>query len=457
MAEMSFTRARTFFSERCVMRRVLFVDSDQSAARELQKTLEPMCPEWEMKVVATGDEVLDIMSRTAFDVVVPDISIQGMDGIELLGIVSERYPETVRIIHSELSDPEEVLKSTMAVHQFLMKPCCAETMKNTIERTCKLRDLLRDDKLKKIVAGIRNLPSVPVLYNLIVSEMQSTEPSLKKVGHLISQDVSMSAKILQLVNSSFFALPLKITDPQQAAVFVGIESLKSLVLSLHVFSSISKDAESCGFSLLKMWRHSLRTGRLAADIARAEEADRKVVEEAMIAGMLHDIGKLILLKLPRQYNKVMELTETTGCSFAEAEYTVMGASHSELGAYLLGLWGLPRNVVEVVAFHHRPSRLIESMFATSDESAQEDSGETGSKDVDPELQSEEDKTTGFNALTAVHIANAMTTQGNCSSETSFPDIDMSYLKELGLTDKLPEWIELYKNTKQLSEINLQLT
>jgi HD-like signal output (HDOD) protein len=294
------------------------------------------------------------------------------------------------------------------------------------------------------------LPSVPVLYNLIVSEMQSEEPSIKKVGHLISQDVSMSAKILQLVNSSFFALPIKITDPQQAAVFVGMESLKSLVLSLHVFSSISKDAELCGFSLLKMWRHSLRTGRLAADIARAEKADRKVVEEAMIAGMLHDRGKLILLKVPRKYNKVMALTETTGCSFAEAEYTV-------IGAYLLGLWGIPRNVVEVVAFHHRPSRLIESMFATSNESAQEDSGETGSKDVDPELQSVEDKTTGFNALTAVHIANAMTTQGNCSSETSFPDIDMSYLKGLGLTDKLPEWIELYNNTKQLSEINLQFS
>jgi putative nucleotidyltransferase with HDIG domain len=439
------------------MRRVLFVDSDQGAARKLQKMLEPMCPEWEMEIAVSGDEVLNIMSRSAFDVVVPDISIQGMDGIELLGIVSERYPETVRIIHSELSDPEEVLKSTMAVHQFLMKPCCAETMKNTIERTCKLRDLLRDDTLKKIVAGTRNLPSVPVLYNLIVSEMQSAEPSLRKVGHLISQDVSMSAKILQLVNSSFFALPLTITDPQQAAVFVGIESLKSLVLSLHVFSSISEDAELCGFSLLKMWRHSLRTGRLAADIARAEEADKKVVEEAMIAGMLHDIGKLILLKIPRQYNEVMELIETTGCSFAEAEYTVMGASHSELGAYLLGLWGLPRNVVEVVAYHHNPSKLIESMFGTSNDPAQEDSDETGPKDVDPEFQSVEDKTTGFNALTAVHIANAMTMQGNCSSDTSFPDLDISYLKKLGLTDKLPEWIELYKNTKQLSEINLQLT
>jgi len=194
---------------------------------------------------------------------------------------------------------------------------------------------------------------------------------------------------------------------------------------------------------------SLQKLLLAADIARAEEADKKVVVEAMISGMLHDIGKLILLKIPRQYNEVMELVETTGCSFAEAEYTVMGASHSELGAYLLGLWGLPRSVVEVVAFHHNPSKLIESMFVTSNESAQEDSDETGSKDVDPEFQSVED------ALTAVHIANAMTMQGNCSSDTSFPYIDISYLKKLGLTDKLPEWIELYKNTKQLSEINLQ--
>ena len=439
------------------MRRVLFVDSDPSTARNLQKTLEPMCPEWEMEVAVSGEEVLDIMSRSHYDVVVPDIHMEGMDGLELLGIVGERYPETVRIIHSELLDPDEVLKSTMAAHQFLMKPCCAETMKNTIERACKLRDLLRDDTLKKIVAGIKNLPSVPILYNLIVSEMQSADPSLKKVGHLISQDVSMSAKILQLVNSSFFALPLKITDPQQAAVYVGIESLKSLVLSIHAFSSISEDAELCGFSLLKMWRHSLRTGRLAADIARAENSDRKVVEEAMIAGMLHDIGKLILLKMPRQYNEVMELTETTKCSFEEAEYTVMGASHSELGAYLLGLWGLPGNVVEAVAFHHNPSKLIEGIFVTSNEPVQEGSDKTESKDIDPESQSVEDETTGINALTAVHIANAMTMQGNCSSDTSFPYVDIAYINKLGLTDKLPEWIELYKNTKQLSEINLQLS
>ncbi len=430
------------------------MDSDPGEARKLKKTLTPMCPEWEIEFAMNGEEVLEIMSESPFDVVVPDIRIQGINGIELLGIVGERYPETVRIIHSETFDPDEVLRSTMAVHQFLMKPCCAETVKNTIERTCRLRDLLRDDKLKKIVAGIKNLPSVPVLYNLIVSELQSAEPSLQKVSHLISQDVSMSAKILQLVNSSFFSLPLKITNPQQAAVFVGTESLKSLVLSIDLFSSISEDAESCGFSLLKMWRHSLRTGRLAADIARGAKAERKVVEEAMLAGMLHDIGKLILLKMPRQYSEVMELVETTGCSFAEAEYVVMGASHSELGAYLLGLWGLPCGVVEAVAFHHNPSKLIEGIVK-SNEPVQEDSNKTESKDIDQGLLSVEEKATEFSAVTAVHVANALTMQGNCSSEASFQEVDTSYLKKLGLTDELPGWIELYENTNQLSEINLQ--
>ncbi len=300
--------------------------------------------------------------------------------------------------------------------------------------------MLRNETLIKIVSGIKNFPSLPSIYNLIVAEMQSPDGSLNKVGHLISQDVSMSAKILQLVNSAFFALPRKITDPQQAAVLIGIETLKSLVLSIHVFSSFSKEAELCGFSPATMWNHSLRTARLAADIARAEKAERNVVEEAMLAGMLHDIGRLILLKIPNKYNEVMELMETTGCNSVDAEYTVMGTSHAELGAYLLGLWGLPENVVESVAFHHKPSKLIES---TSPET---------SKVVNSEQQPIKKHSTEITVLTAVHVANALTMQENNSSDTtSSPYIDMLYLETLGLADKLPEWVDLYDNTIELSK------
>ncbi len=434
------------------MRKILFVDNDQDTTQKSKKMFSTMCPDWEIDTTASGEEALAFMAKSSFDVIVSDIRIQEMDGIELLSTVSKLYPETVRIIHSEFSD----LRSTMIVHQFLMKPCCVETMKNTIVRTCKLRDLLRDKTLRRVVTGIKNLPSLPSLYNLIVEEMQSPEGSLKKVGYLISQDVSMSAKILQLVNSAFFALPRKIADPQQASVFVGTETLKSLVLSIHVFSSLTKDAELCGFSPVKMWRHSLRTGRLAGDIARAEKADGKVVEEAVIAGMLHDIGKLILLKIPQKYKEVMELIEKTGCTDAEAEFSVMEASHSELGAYLLGLWGLPVNVVESVAFHHKPSKLIERMFLLSPEEAKDDSDSVKTNEVDLKLQPIEKHSTEFTALTAVHVANAMTTQGNCSSDTTaFPYLDMLYLETLELTDKIPEWIELYENTAQLSEIKFR--
>jgi putative nucleotidyltransferase with HDIG domain len=313
-------------------------------------------------------------------------------------------------------------------------------MESSIERICRLQDVLRNETLKKIVTGINNLPHIPFLYNLIVEEMQSPEGSIKKVGQLISQDVSMTAKILQLVNSAFFALPLKITDPQQAAVFLGIETLKSLVLSVHVFSSFSKDTELCGFSPVTMRSHSLSTARLAADIAREEKSDRKVVEEAMLGGMLHDIGKLILLKLPEKYKEVMGIIETTGCSSVEAEYTVMGTSHAELGAYLLGLWGLPDNVIESVAFHHKPSKLIESMLPGT------------SKDIKLKPESTEKHSKKITALTAVHVANALMMQENCSSDTtSFQYVDMLYLETLELTKRLPKWVELYVNTIELSK------
>ena len=417
------------------MRKILFVDNDLIEDQELKKMLKAVRPEWGLESAVGVEEALTIMSKSPFDVVVSEILINGVDGIEFLSTVNDLYPETVRIMHTKLPDHGMALKSTIIVHQLLMKPCSVEIMENSIEKTCRLRDVLKNETLKKVVTGIKNLPSLPSIYNLIVAEMQSPEGSLKKVGHLISQDVSMSAKILQLVNSAFFALPRKITDPQQAAVFVGIETLKSLVLSIHVFSSFSKEAELCGFSPVTMWSHSLRTARLAADIARTEKADRKVVEEAMLAGMLHDIGRLILLKIPKKYNEVIELIETTGCSAVEAEYTVLDTSHAELGAYLLGLWGLPDNVVESIAFHHKPSKLIEDL-------TQETSSVVNLRPQPTEIT----------ALTAVHVANALLMHEDCSFDTtSLPYVDMSYLETLGLADKLPDWVELYENTIELSK------
>jgi HD-like signal output (HDOD) protein len=261
---------------------------------------------------------------------------------------------------------------------------------------------------------------------LIIKEIQSPKASLKKLGHIISQDVSLSARILQLVNSAIFDLPRKITSPQQATIFLGIDTLKALILSIRIFSSFIEDAKLCGFSIIDMQRHSMMVGSLAGKIARAETDDEKVVDDAIISGMLHDIGKLVLLKVPVLYKEITELVKTTGSDFTKAEYTVMKTSHAELGAYLLWLWGIPDNVVEVVAFYHNPSKLLEN--------------------IEPKKNPREvsGKAKGFTALTAVHMANALMMQENCNVDITYsPYVDMLYLRTLNLTNKLPEWVDCY--------------
>jgi putative nucleotidyltransferase with HDIG domain len=427
------------------MRRILFVDDEPEILNGLKRVFRTMKHEWDIEFAMSGEEALTLMSKSPFDVVVSDMHMPKMDGVELLSLVMERYPETVRIILSGNLSEEMALRSVKCIHQFLLKPCDADTVKYTIEHTCKLRDSLKNEALKKIVTGIKDLPSLPKLYGLIVKEMQSPDASLKKVGYIISQDVSMSAKILQLVNSAFFGLPQKIVDPQHAAIYLGIETLKALVLSIYVFSSFPEDSEYFWFSLADMRKRSLMVGRLARDIARTESADKKVTEEALIAGILHDIGRLILLKVPEQCRMIMDYIERTGSELVEAEYTVMKTSHAELGAYLLTLWGIDEKVVEAVAFHHNPSKLLEDTVVMSNKSSNKNAGKVKSNGGDSKSLPDEKLLKELTVLTAVHVANALMMQESVSFDTTvFPYVDMLYLKKLNLEDKLPEFVECYK-------------
>jgi HD-like signal output (HDOD) protein len=182
-------------------------------------------------------------------------------------------------------------------------------------------------------------------------------------------------------------------------------------------------------------------GRLARDIARAETDDKKVAEEALIAGILHDIGRLIMLKIPEQCRMMMDFIERTGCDLVEAEYIVMKTSHAELGAYLLGLWGISDNIVEAVAFHHNPSKLLEDIFIIAGESSNKDKEKIKSSDKDSQSKSAKKLSEEYTALTAVHVANSLLMQESSSDTTVFPYVDMRYLSRLDLTDKLPGWME----------------
>jgi putative nucleotidyltransferase with HDIG domain len=297
-----------------------------------------------------------------FDAVVAEMTLPGGDGLQLLDLVQQRHPRTLRFLSADLQQRRTLASSVTAMHQLLPQPCPPETLKAALVRALTLRQWMPSERLPEIVARLHKLPSPPELYFRVVRELQSPDSTLDAVGELITQDPSMSAKLLRVANSAAFGLQYQVTTPLEALQVLGTETTKSLLLLAHSFSYF-ENINSRDFSVERLWRHSLWVGRLAEALAREERAEAKVVSESFTAGLLHDLGKLVLAaNLPEDYSRAMRLAREQSLSFCAAEEQVIGASHAEVGAALLGLWGLPLDIVEAVIMHHAPGWLLDRAF-----------------------------------------------------------------------------------------------
>lgn len=388
------------------MIRIIFVDDEPRILRGLKRMLDSMRKQWDMHFASSGKEVLEVLSHEHFDVIVSDMRMPGMTGVELLEKVRELYPHMVRVALSGQSSKESVLRSVGPIHQYLPKPCNEEELKSTITRTCTLQSLLRIDKIRGVISELESLPSLPAFYNQLMKELNSSDPSIKRVGDIISNDIGMTAKILQLVNSAFFGLRHHISSSTRAVTVLGLDTVKSLAVTIQVFSQFElTDVE--GFSLTALWEHSFAVSALARHMAVSMQAPESVLDHSMMGGLLHDVGKLILAaKLPKDYGRAILLSREKSIPICQAELEVIGATHAEIGAYLLGLWGFADPMITAVAFHHRPM---------------------------------DGHTTGFSPLLAVHVANALVQTVNQESTDQDNALDMAYLTAQGLAGKIPEW------------------
>jgi len=332
---------------------ILFVDDEINIIQGLKRMLYPFRKEWIMSFCNSGEEALQLLANEKFDVVVSDMRMPKIDGLHLFTKIKELYPNIVRIILSGYSEKESILNLPNVAHQFLSKPCDASTLKESIERISKLRDFVNNEKILNLVSGISNIPTLPDIYVKLQKEINSSSASVKLVGEIISKDVAMTTKILQLVNSAFFGVSQKITDPVYAVSFLGFETIKSLALYVKIFSALSFTDYNKVFAE-KVFQHSYRVGDLARKIIRTEIYDKSVLDATFLGGLVHDIGKLILLQTPDYTERINKLITEKNLSFVEAEYALYETSHSEVGAYLLGLWGLPVSILEISAFHHTP-------------------------------------------------------------------------------------------------------
>ncbi len=335
---------------------VLFVDDEPKVLRGLQRQIDMVVDDWHVVLASGGAEALAILNQQSIDVVIADMRMPGMDGISLLAKVAQRYPHIVRLILTGYANATDALRAANFAHQFLAKPIDADVLVDIVQNTIKLRDMLKSHELRQIVSEIDTLPSVPSLYTQLMQALQSPTVKVDDISRIVSEDMAMTSKMLQLVNSAYFGLPRQISSPKQAVIMLGLNTIRTLALTVHIFAEY-KDIRVEGFSLIGLQQHGLLVSSLAKEVAHGLMLSDYDVDSAVTAGMLHVLGRLILASsMPQRYHKVLTQAKTTNINLDDAEINLLGVSHGMIGAYLLALWGLPLPVVEAVFFHHMPEQ-----------------------------------------------------------------------------------------------------
>ena len=378
---------------------LLMVDDEPMVLSGLQRSLRSMRDEWAIEFAGSGDEALEAMARHNFDVIVTDMRMPGMDGAQLLREVRKRSPQTVRMALSGQCDRDTVMSAVGVTHQYLSKPCEAQQLKDTINHAVAMRGQLERASLTTVISRLRSIPSLPAAYQAMLAELGCEEPRVNKLAELVARDMGMTAKCLQLVNSAFFGLRTPVSSAKQALNLLGLERLKSLILSSHIFSEF-KDGIFNAKEIGWLWEHSFAVSVSAGNVARALNCPDQSVEDAVTAGLLHDTGKLVLAAcMGHEYKLVLDMVATVDMPLVAAEREVLGVDHGEVGAYLLGIWGIPDAIVEAVGWSQDPCAASPGASM---------------------------------ALTAVHIACATHNVTNPSRLSGCTAIDREYLRCKGL-------------------------
>jgi HD-like signal output (HDOD) protein len=328
--------------------RIVFVDDELNILQAMRRSFHNMREEWSMEFVSSGAAALESLAKAPADVIVSDMRMPGMDGWQLLAEVKKLYPQTVRLVLSGHADPSSVMRAVGTAQLYLAKPCASGALKAAIVQTQMLRQLLSNDRLALLAGGVGMLPSAPAAFQEILACLQNPAASLADAAQIIGRDGAMVANIMKLVNSAFFGSRRPITTTDRAVAYLGMDTLGALVLGHSVFQS-GVATGIAGFSLEKLWQHSLQTGVAARAIAFSESLPAAKADEAFLAGVLHDVGKVVFATRAAALS-----SDASAVDMAQME-----AHHAEVGAYLLGLWGFPNLIVEAVAFHHTPSLASE--------------------------------------------------------------------------------------------------
>jgi len=342
--------------------RIVFVDDEPNVLAALKRMLRSKRKEWDMHFVGNGSDALKLMEQYTFDIIVSDIRMPGIDGAELLTRVKDLSPKTIRLALSGQVDLAEVMRSIKAVHQYISKPCEADYLIDRIKGALRSQAVLTDEHMLQLVTEVEALPVIPEVLKNTEAELRKEEPSIEVIAGHITQDVGLVTKVIKLINSPYFGLPTQVDSVEKAITMLGLDIIRALVLSTHLFT-LYENKILPEFSLSLLWEHSFRVSNIARLIAVHEGAPQNIITECRMAGLLHDVGKLVMANyFPEKYTKVLALVSQPSCApVFQAEKEIFETSHAEVGAYLMGLWGMSSGVVHAIGHHHGYKKVDNSV------------------------------------------------------------------------------------------------
>jgi HD-like signal output (HDOD) protein/CheY-like chemotaxis protein len=332
----------------------LFVDDEQNILDGLRRMLRPMAKEWRCQFVTSGEQALRILAGEHVDVVVSDMRMPGMDGAELLRRVRALHPDTVRFVLSGHAERDDILAAVGPIHQFMQKPCESEALRAALARVTRMRRVLSLPELRGVVNTLESLPAMPEAQRRLMLELEHPDCNASTVGRIIASDIGMTAKILQLVNSAFFGTVRTISTPVEATTRLGVNTIRSLVMSMRVFDAVGGGD---GSGMGGLWKRSMDVSTRARAAAKRMGLSTESENNAALAGMLHEVGRLaVSSRNPELLERVVQMSRQKGITLFEAEHAVYGATQGEIGGYMLALWGFADEVVDAVSFHGIPGR-----------------------------------------------------------------------------------------------------
>lgn len=400
------------------MKRSIYVVDDQAPVLETTVlVLRSLGRTWEVKGFTDPLAALDAVKASAPDAVLSDEMMPGLQGSQLLEQVREIAPRTVRVIMSGCVALDKLTLITSA-HQYIAKPFDAYKLRDLLHRTFIAQDRIQNNGLQSLVTSLRSIPSLPQAHQSLLKELEDSDTPNGTIARLIGDDPGLSIKVLQLANSALFGRGYTVASPIDAVSCLGTDMISAIVLSQSVFKNY-ESLQSHDVDLPKIWAHCWGTACLAQFLCREKRLSHKTGEEAFLAGLLHEAGRFILVdNFPEDFQNACKEARAGKTALNTSLRKIIGATPSQISAYVLELWGLPASVIGAISLLDDPEKETPRSFSIG---------------------------------SALYIADHLASQTFPPDPFALENWKNEYLESIGCLGEIPAWEELSAHPEAAAE------